>query len=657
MPPPEFDTHRDNSENVRRVREVVRYSGLVPFFEHRLRRATGRHVAGLTVEAILVTLLAVACERQPMLITEFCKFLHHRLSDADRAAMGVTRPRPLVVQGTSADEDKRQAAIDKDNAESQFRKRLRAMLDTIDPSPHATKFRQLDRELFREAEKQASPAETERRRVLLDWVCNRLLEATWLTLPKAVRRSWTGSLALDATFAGTWANGRGNKSPFTSADPDAAWWGRAEDHFVPDIDKVDRKALTSDGKRLYKYGYDIELAITGPDRPDRLRAFPFLVLGMTVHRPGFAPARHATDVLAGIRTRHRPTDPETGKPLDGWTHPDGDDVEPHPAGWLACDRAYSDRHWDDFALPVRALGYRPVIDYTKNAYGVQGEHKGMILVEGRWYSPAMPKALREATLDRKVRSKIDGETYRSLIKEREAYAMRRRGQGTDPGDVRLICPAEGTVGSHKPPVSPCARKEPSLVLLDLPTTRTKMLPVSVAGEVPEVCRTHEVLVLNNVHVKHQQDLAYEAQQWRDVFHSLRSSIEGVNGTLKSDAVTGLDSPGNRRSTGLAATAVFAAFMIAAENLRKIRTFNETASKNEDGSMTRDLPRKPRKPRPRPPWEKNWLPDRVADALDETAPTRRPLGAATAVLEPDRPPPDPVGTRRPRPRAPGRTRPV
>ncbi|MBC7680024.1 MAG: hypothetical protein H7233_13715 [Pseudorhodobacter sp.] len=321
VPPPRFGKERDHAKSVRRVREVVRYSGLVPFFESRMRRRTGRPVAGLTVEAILVSVLGVACERQPMLITEFVDFLHHRVGDADRAAMGVTRPRPLLVEAHRTEAQKKKAADDQTAAESQFRKRFHAMLAYVDPSPHKTKGRILAREIFDAAEKHACAEEIEHRRMLLDWVCNRLLEATWLTLPKAVRRSWTGSLALDATFVGTWARGTGRKSLFTSAAPDADWYGCNEDHYVADPDAVNLRALDSDGKHVYTFGYDLELAITGPDSPDRLRTIPFLILSMTLHRPGINPARHCTDVLSGIRTRHLLVDPETGEPLDGYAHP------------------------------------------------------------------------------------------------------------------------------------------------------------------------------------------------------------------------------------------------------------------------------------------------------------------------------------------------
>ncbi len=612
VPPPRFEVERDHAKTVRRVREAVRFSGLVPFFEKRLYRRMGKPAAGITVEALLVTMLAVACERQPMLITEFCDFLHHRLGDADRAA-----------------------------AESQFRKRLRAMLDAIDPSPHKSKGRVLAREIFDAAEENASAVETERRRMLLDWVCNRLLEATWLTLPKAVRRSWNGSLALDATFVGTWARGVGKTAPETSADPDAWWWSRIEDHFVPDPSAVNLKAVDADGKPVYQYGH-------GPGARHRRARQPRPAPRVPVPRPrdDRSPPRHRPGQALHRRPRRHP-------------HPDGDDIREYPAAWLASDRAYTFQTWDKFALPVRALGYRPLMDYKEIDYGVQAEHKGMVLVEGRWYSPSITKALREATKDRKVRHTIDGETYRKLIKAREPYAMRYRGQGADVGDARWVCPAEGVPGTKKPPMSPCDRKPASLVLVDLPVPRMKLRPKPVADEIPEVCRTREVLALNNVHIKHQQDLPYESQEWNDVYHSLRNTVEGVNGTLKSDAATGIDEPGNRRSTGLAATSLFAAFLVAAENLRRIVAFYDDATWNDDGTMTRDLPRKKRKPRRKAPWMKDWLPDRadaatVADVPAATTTSSTPASTTTssataAVAEKDDLGDSRTGKRRPRPR--------
>ncbi len=649
VPPPRFEKERDHAETIRRVREVVRYSGLVPFFERRLKRTLGRPVAGLTVEGILVTILGTANERQPMLITEFVDFLYHRTSDCDRAAMGVTRKPPTVVEAHHPEWFKQRALVETENAESQFRKRLRAMLAPIDPSPHRPG-KQLDRELFNVRELASSPAETAHRRMLLDWVCNRLLEATWLTLPKAVRRSWKGSLALDATFVGTWAQGRGTSNPKTSADPDAWWWRRDKDHHVPTTVGVDLKATDDNGKAMYKFGLDCELAIVGYDDPLLAQAYPFLVLGMTLHRPGFTPAKFATDVLSDIQNRHHLVDPETGLPLDtdpatghrtGFAHPDGPDVQKHPAGWLAADRAYTSQKWDAYALPVRALGYRPLMDYLEIDYGLEGSHKGMILVEGTWYCPSMPKDLVEATRDRKVRKTIDDRLYRARIKAREPYEMRRRGTGADPHDTEWVCPAEGVVGTHKPPRNPCNRKPASLVLLNMPTTRhrLKMDPdlTAVAGEIPEVCRTHQVLAHNSTHVKLRQDLPYEGQDWRDKFHSLRSSVEGVNGTAKSDGVTGIDSPGNRRTMGLAATSLFTACMIAAENLRKIAAFYDKATWNDtDGTMTNHTPKKPRGCRRPAPWTRDWLPDRTTNielVINGGVPHY-------AQAEPDRPPGDP-----------------
>ena len=50
----------------------------------------------------------------------------------------------------------------------------------------------------------------------------------------------------------------------------------------------------------------------------------------------------------------------------------------------------------------------------------------------------------------------------------------------------------------------CGDKERSLVLLGMPNnTKPKLKRTDLAGEVPEVCRTREVLALNNIHMKHQ----------------------------------------------------------------------------------------------------------------------------------------------------------
>ena len=88
------------------------------------------------------------------------------------------------------------------------------------------------------------------------------------------------------------------------------------------------------------------------------------------------------------------------------------------------------------------------------------------------------------------------------------------------------------------------------------------------------------------------ELPYAGQKWCDIHHSLRNSVEGINGTAKSDGVTSIDIPVNRRTMGLAATSVFTACLIATENLRKNAAFYDKAAWNPDGAMTNHTPKNP-----------------------------------------------------------------
>jgi hypothetical protein len=53
----------------------------------------------------------------------------------------------------------------------------------------------------------------------------------------------------------------------------------------------------------------------------------------------------------------------------------------------------------NFQLPVRALGYKPVLDYKIDQLGVQTSFGGMLQIEGAWYCPSMPEVLVSATAD------------------------------------------------------------------------------------------------------------------------------------------------------------------------------------------------------------------------------------------------------------------
>lgn len=650
--PPRFRKNtRYPDSDVRRVREVIRFSALVPFFEDRLRKRTGRRLEGMTIEAMLVAMLCAASDRRAMHFTEISEVLHHRLSDRMRDELGVTRPRPPVVPADAPRPVKDEALAANEAAVKQVRDLFHRMLAPIDPSPNP-KNAVLDPTAFAQRTKARAerlpPEERGRRQALLDWTANRLLEATWLTLPRSVRKAWKGSLVQDATYLKCWAQPN-KKNPdgtlrWISCDADAGWYIRTGDHY-------------SDGTQGHdkiKYGYEAELAILGADSPDDLQAFPKLVMGLTVKAPGLDPAGHALAVLGDISRRHELFDPATGAAFPDGTHPDGPAPDPHPIGWLAVDRAYSNTDAQDWALPVRALGYRPVIDYRADQLGLQGSHLGMLLVEGRWYSPSMPTALIDASKDHKIvrkdgTRKIDEALYRRRIAERRHYEI-RLGPANADGDRRASCQAASTPSGSLRSLVKCAQEPGSLVPQKRFDGRPVMpLLVTTAGAVPKICQATTVTIHAGVHAKHQQDLVYESPEWNGVYHSLRNSIEGENAHAKDTATYGVEEAKRRRVRGVAATTLLTAFMIAAENLRKIAAFYDRADWSPDGSMTITRPTKQRarrrvhttlgEHRPRPPRF------RVADPADGTARGRRTHDPAApppgSLNDPPDTPADPV----------------
>lgn len=514
-PPPRFRTStRYDDSDVLRVREIIGLSRLVPFFETRLARATGRRMEGLTVEAMLVAMLCAACDRRAMHLAE----------------------------------------REQNSAVKQVERLFHRMLAPIDPSPYP-KNRVLDPTAFAKKIKPMPQHEQDRRFDLLNWVANRLLEATLLALPDKVRKAWNGSLVQDATYLKVWAQFN-KKNPdgtlrWMSSDPDAGWYIRHGDHY----------SNGTQGRDKIKLGMEAELAVMGPDDPARRQAFPNLVVAMALKAPGLDPAGMSVRILTELSRRHLLADPETGEAFPPGAHPDGPAPAPHPTGWLAVDRAYSNADAAKWALPVRALGYRPVIDYRDDHLGLQGSDQGMILVEGRWYSPAMPKALVDATKHCKVDHTIDETLYRLRINERQQYEI-RLGKPNADGDRRAACPAASTPSNKLRAVARCNEKADSLPNQHAFDARPVLtLPLTVAGAVPKICRATTVTLRAATHAKHQQDLAYESPEWSRVYHLLRNTVEGENAHAKDTATHGIEEA-KRRVRGIAANTLLVAFMIA-----------------------------------------------------------------------------------------------
>ena len=91
--------------------------------------------------------------------------------------------------------------------------------------------------------------------------------------------------------------------------------------------------------------------------------------------------------------------------------------------------------------------------------------------------------------------------------------------------------------------------------------------------------------------RYAQDLTFGTAEHTTTYNALRQSQEGLHGFAKDDAYGALATPGKRRIKGRAAQSVFAAFLLAAAGIRKVRTFLRNARNDENGDLY--VPRKKR----------------------------------------------------------------
>lgn len=91
--------------------------------------------------------------------------------------------------------------------------------------------------------------------------------------------------------------------------------------------------------------------------------------------------------------------------------------------------------------------------------------------------------------------------------------------------------------------------------------------------------------------RYAQDLTFGTAEHTTTYNALRQSQEGLHGFAKDDAYGALATPGKRRIKGRAAQSVFAAFLLAAAGIRKVRTFLRNARHDENGHLY--VPRKKR----------------------------------------------------------------
>ncbi|MFD8501291.1 hypothetical protein ACFV2L_00860 [Streptomyces sp. NPDC059687] len=545
-----------NDADVESAIEEVDHSGLVTLLEEFVHLPRGRRRT-LHLRSLLIGLhLCTQATGGKIVLEHVTDILYFRITPSMRTLLGV-REYEDHDQGFEA-------------AYAVVRRLFHAMKEAMNPSPLPPNGH-LSRE---EAQALVSAAdvddlaERERRLALFTEF---LLDASVRPLHSLLSELAEVSLGVDATPIRAFSRGRRTNGPEFATDPDAGWYVREGDHRDPDATPSDAmqpsppakkgKAKASKSKtkyssrKKYLFGYDAHLIVTRDAEHDAVllddgtpnpEVLPALVLGAALDKPGHRPAYNGLKILNRM------------------------DERGYKPGYLAGDRAYNNSEPDEWQLPVRALGYKPVYDYRSDQLGKQAQTHGAILVEGRWYCPSMPEPLINATIDLD-QERIDRETWIKRIAARRSYRIMPKENPDSDGYQRMMCPAEA--GKAQCPIKPHTMgRGIHLPLVDPEPNPTGPL---------RVCRQRTITISPEAGAKHWQALEYGGAEWQKVYFRLRNSVEGYNGYAKNPLAEGIESAGSRRIRGIAAQTILLAFQLAHANRRKIKKWLDTLALNSE----------------------------------------------------------------------------
>jgi len=250
------------------IHECIKFidkTGLVPFFNKALagqKQKAGRS-SRFTPQALLVALWWCVTERHPLLLSEVAVVLTQRISPTAAALLGVRQDtdripvslRPKVSAAAATGAGQSTDFTDLKAAEKAVGSLFQRMLSHIDPSV-LPKNRRMSHADLLAAQRVVPESDRVALQAALDWVCNQMLQASFMGLPRAIRRQWLHrpSGCIDATpmrVAATLEN-----SDLSSSDPDAGPYKRYSQ-------------MTPDKVVKHMQAYDLHLFITGDDQPGR----------------------------------------------------------------------------------------------------------------------------------------------------------------------------------------------------------------------------------------------------------------------------------------------------------------------------------------------------------------------------------------------------
>jgi hypothetical protein len=229
-------------------------------------------------------------------------------------------------------------------------------------------------------------------------------------------------------------------------------------------------------------------------------------------------------------------------------------------GDVLCDSGYAHRLPEHWALPVRRLGGRLVMDLHPNDRGIQGTFKGAICFNGCLYCPATPPALFSIEPLARNASREATSQHDERCAELSRYKLGRITNDDADGYHRVACPAE--LEKLR-----CSAKPSSLALgFDRPEV------LAPADDRPKCCLQRTLTVGPEVNAKTAQKHDYPSAAHRRSF-ARRTAVERSYSTLKDPASTDT-TRGWCRVTGLCAITLMLACGVVVRNLRVSDAFTQ-----------------------------------------------------------------------------------
>ena len=337
------------------------------------------------------------------------------------------------------------------------------------------------------------------------------------------------SVAIDGSDIATWAriqwehrNIDGHETPVKK---------------ITDVDAGVRPSKNEDNKKPF-FGYELTLAtavadLDGPAVPKAAKAARF--------RPTSKadPRKVALSALSEVKERQG------------------------ELGDVLVDRGYtSSNDGQAFIVPVRRLGGEPVFDLRDNQVGTSKTVHGAIIIDGRPYSPSIPKKLRNLEPPRSKGTKFYRPSpssiaaYEKQIAAREVYAMVPHGKISD--DLRLVMQCPGAAGKLS-----CPLQAPKV------TPRPGILPINTNPKTVlahSVCATRYKTFDLDTDIPLYQREVYGSEVWRKSYGRRGTGVEPHFGALKDESVAGFNR-GKVRMRGIVKTGLMVAVAVATTNRR------------------------------------------------------------------------------------------